>query len=145
MIGSGRFIQNHPDPKKVIAAFSMDSVGMYYYDGVKMEQIGQYRKHGSLWLALALKEAASHAGLWPVFLKGLVDQMTGQMAPVSFMDQGPLVAAGVPALGIAGHEPPAYAAEHYRRWHTLDDNLEAQSASTVGNIGRVVEALIRQL
>ena len=145
MIGSGRYIQNHPDPKNIIAGFSIDNVGRTYYDGVKMEQIGQYRNYGSLWLALALKEAASHAGLWPVVIPGVLDEMTGQMAPVSFMDQGPIVAAGVPALGIAGREPPAYASEHYRLWHDPDDTLEYQSASAVGNIGLVAEALIRQL
>lgn len=145
MIGSGRYIQNHPDVKNIIAGFSMDNVGRTYYDGIKMEQIGQYRNFGSLWLALALKEAASHAGLWPVVIPGVVDQMTGQMAPISFMDQGPLVAAGIPALGIAGREPPEYASEHYRLWHNPGDTLEYQSASTVGNIGLVAEALIRQL
>jgi hypothetical protein len=144
-LGSLRYMQTHADPENIIAGFSMDNVGRSYYDGVKMEQIGQYRKFGALWLALALKEAAGHAGLWPVALPGVVDQMTGQMAPVSFMDQGSLVAAGVPALGIAGREPPEYAAEHYSRWHTPEDNLESQSASTVGNIGLVAEALIRQL
>jgi len=145
MIGSGRYIQNHPNPKNIIAAFSMDNVGRYYYDGVKMEQIGQYRNYGSLWLALALKEAARHADLWPVVIPGVLDEMTGQMAPISFMDQGPIVAAGVPALGIAGRYPPAFAAEHYRLWHDPGDTLETQWASTVGNIGLVGEALIRQL
>lgn len=145
MIGSGRYIQNHPDVKNFIAGFSIDNVGRNYYDGVKMEQIGQYRNYGSLWLALALKEAANHAGLWPVVIPNVVDQMTGQMAPISFMDQGPIIAAGIPALGIAGRQPPASAAEHYRLWHDPDDTLEHQSASTVGNIGLVAEALIRQL
>jgi hypothetical protein len=110
-----------------------------------MELVGQYRRFGSLWLARAFQESATHARLWPVVLPGVVDQITGQMAPVSMMDQGPLVAAGVPSLGIAGHDPPEYAAEQYQRWHTPEDNLEATSASSVGNIGLVAEALIRQL
>ena len=145
MIGSGRYMQSHPDPKNIIAGFSMDNVGRTYYDGVILEQIGQYRNFGALWLALALKQAASHAGLWPVVLPGVVDQMTGQMAPVSMMDQGPIVAAGVPALGIAGRKPIGDLEKHYRLWHDPSDTLEYQSASTVGNIGLVAEALIRQL
>ena len=145
MIGADHYIQNHPDPKNIIAGFSMDNVGRDYYDGVKMEQVGQYRNFGALWLALALQKATEHAGLWPVVIPGMVDEMTGQMAPVSMMDQGPLVAAGVPALGIAGRQPPAHADEHYLRWHDPSDDLESQSASSVGNIGLVSEALIRQL
>ena len=72
MIGTGRYIQTHPDPKNIIAGFSLDNVGRTYYDGVKMEQIGQYRNFGPLWLALALKKAASHAGLWPVRITDVV-------------------------------------------------------------------------
>lgn len=145
MIGSGRYIQNHPNPKNIIAGFSIDNVGRTYYDSVTMEQIGQYRNYGSLWVALTMKEAASHAGLWTVIIPGVVDELTGQMAPVSQMDQGPFVAAGIPALGIAGDYQPIYAAEHYRLWHDPDDSLEFQSASAVGNIGLVAESLIRQL
>lgn len=145
MIGSGRYIQNYPDPKNIIAGISLDNAGRTYYDGIEVAQIGQYRKYGSLWLVLALNEVASYADLWPVFIPGVVDQMTGQMAPVSFTDQGPIVAAGVPALGINGQKPPTALAEHYRLWHDPDDSLEYQSSSTVGNIGLVSEALIRQL
>ena len=57
-------------------------------------------------------ELTLESGLVP-----LLDELTGQMAPVSLMDQGPVVAAGVPALGIAGRYPPAFADEHYRLWH----------------------------
>ena len=107
MIGSGRYVQTHPTPGDIIAAFSLDNVGRSYYDAVNMEQIGQYRKFGPLWLALAAREAARHSGDgWVVNVTALMDQLTGQMAPVSFMDQGPLVAAGVPALGFTGHTPP---------------------------------------
>ncbi len=145
MIGSGRYIQTHPDPKNIIAGFSIDTVGRPYYESVDMKQIGQYRNYGPLWLALVLEQAASRAGLWPVVIPGVVGQMTGQMVPVSFTDQGPIVAAGVPALGIGGRVPAANADEHYRLWHDPDDTIERQSASTLGNIGLVSEAGIRQL
>ena len=145
MIGSRRYVTTHPDPNRIIAGFSLDNVGRSYYDGVKIEQIGQYRGFGALWLALAAKEAARHAGAWEVYTPSLVDQITGQMAPISMMDQGPLVAAGIPALGMAGREPPETAAEHFRLWHSPDDTLAVQSAAVVGEIGRVAEALLRQL
>ncbi len=48
-------------------------------------------------------------------------------------------------LGIAAHVPPERHDEDFDRWHMPGDNLEAQSAATLGHIGRVSEAFIRQL
>jgi hypothetical protein len=145
-LGTGRFIDTHPEPGNIIAGFSLDNLGRPYYDAMSMELNGQYRRFGPLWLALLVREAAGAApGLWRVNLPGLIDQVTGQAAPVSFMDQGALVAGGVPALGLAGHVPPADAEQHYRLWHDPGDTMERQSAAALGQAGLVAEALARQL
>ena len=146
MLGTGRFIETHPDPKNIIAAFTLDNLGKYYYDAMNMETIGQYRRFSPLWLALLARASAGAGdGLWQVNLPPLIDQITGQAAPVSFMDQGPLVAAGVPALGFAGHKPVEKIEEHYAGWHTTEDTMERQSPATLSQSGLVAEALIRQL
>ncbi len=107
MVGSGRYVQTHPNPSNIIAGFSLDNVGRPYYDGVTMELTGQYRKFGPLWLALTVREAALHTGNeWKVNITALLDQITGQMAPISFMDEGPLVAAGIPAVGYRRSRTP---------------------------------------
>lgn len=145
-LGSGRFIQTHPDPEKIIAGFSLDNLGKYYYDAMGMELIGQYRRFGPLWFAMLAKESAgSSSNLWPVKIPGVIDQVTGQAAPVSFMDQGPLIAAGVPALGFTALYPAGFAEEHYQGWHDPSDNMDAQSAESLGQSGLIPEALIRQL
>lgn len=145
-MGTLRFIETHPDPENIIAGFSIDNQGSYYYDAMNVELIGQYRRFAPLWLArLAQESARAGGGLWQVNLPGVVDQITGQAAPVSFMDQGSLIAAGVPALGFTGHVPPEYAEEHYAGWHTPLDSLEKQSAASLGQGGLVAEALVRQL
>ena len=146
MLGSGRYIETHPDRGNIIAAFSLDNLGRYYYDAMNMELIGQYRRFGPLWLAMLAREAARAVdGLWQVNLRSLIDQVTGQAAPVSFMDQGPLVAAGVPALGFTAHVPPEFSEEHYQAWHDPNDNIDSQSAASLGQSGRIAEALVRQL
>ena len=146
MLGTGRFIETHPDPRNIIAAFTLDNLGRSYYDAMNMELIGQYRRFTPLWLALLTRQSADAAGdLWKVNLPSLIDQITGQAAPVSLMDQGPLVSAGVPALGFAAHTPPEVAEEHYRLWHHPDDTMQTQSAESLGQAGLVAEALIRQL
>lgn len=146
MLGTGRFIETHPNPKNIIAAFTLDNLGKYYYDAMNMETIGQYRRFSPLWLALLARESAEAGnGLWQVNLPALIDQITGQAAPVSFMDQGPLVAAGVPALGFAGHKPLEKTEEHYAGWHTPEDTMERQSPATLAQSGLVAEAVVRQL
>ena len=144
MIGSARFIDTHPNTKNIIAGMSLDNLGRDYYEGMNMELIGQYDGYGPIWLALTAREAAKAAGL-DVYLRAPIDQITDQAAPISFMDQGPMVAAGVPALGFASHVPAEYSDLHYHLWHDPDDTLEHQSAESVKQSGLVVEALIRQL
>jgi hypothetical protein len=145
-LGTLRFIETHPNPENIIAGFSIDTQGAYYFDAINMELIGQYRGFAPLWLARLAQESARAGGdLWQVNLPGAVDQITGQAAPVSFMDQGPLIAAGVPALGLTTHVPPEHVEEEFAAWHTPEDALEYQSPVTLRQGGLVAEALIRQL
>lgn len=146
MAGTGRYLWTHPDAEKIIAGFSLDNLGRTYYDGMKIEMIGQYHGYTPAWLPLTVRQAARAGGLWDVRLLGTLDQVTNQAVPVSLMDQGPMVAAGVPALGFAGHEPAEFADLHYRTlWHGAEDTLDYQSAAALGQSGLLVEAAIRQL
>ncbi len=146
MIGTGHYVGTHPSPENIIAGMSLDNLGREYYDGMNMELIGQYGGYGPIWLALAARESARAVGAnWTVNLRAPFDQITDQAAPVSFMDQGPMVAAGIPALGFAGHVPAELSDEHYRLWHDPDDTLDRQSAESLGQSGLIAEALIRQL
>jgi len=146
MIGSGRYVETHPHPENILAGMSLDNLGRKYYDGMNMELIGQYHGYGPIWLALMAREAARAADLdWEVNLRTPMDQVTDQAAPVSFMDQGPIVAAGIPAIGFAGAVPAEFSDLHYHLWHDPDDTLEYQSAEALGQSGLIAEALIRQL
>jgi hypothetical protein len=146
MLGTSRFVSTHPDPRNIVADMSLDNLGRTYYDGMKLELIGQFQGYGPIWLPLTAREAARAAGTkWDVYLRSPFDQVVDQAAPVSMMDQGPMVAAGVPALGFAGREPPEAADLHFHLWHDPDDNLSYQSAEALGQSGLIAEALTRQL
>lgn len=146
MIGSQRYIETHPNTENILAGISLDNLGRDYYKGMNMELIGQYRGYGPIWLALTARESARAADItWDVYLRPLIDQVTDQAAPVSFMDQGPIVAAGIPALGFSGRAPAELSDLHYHLWHDPDDTLEHQSAESLGQSGLIAEALIRQL
>jgi len=69
MIGTGRYIQTHPDTEEILAGISIDNQAREYHDGMSMELIGQYRQYGPIWLALTARQSARLAGnLWPVYI-----------------------------------------------------------------------------
>jgi hypothetical protein len=146
MVGSRRYIQTHPDTENIIAGLSLDNLGRYYYDSMILESVGQFSGYGPIWIALTTREAARAAGnLWEVKLKAPFDQALGQAVPISLTDQGPMVAAGVPALGFGAGYQSDYADEHYRLWHDPDDNMENQTPEALEQSGLISEAWIRQL
>ena len=145
MIGSFHYVRTHPNVDDILAGMSLDNLGHDYYDAMNMELIGQYRNYGPIWMALTLRDAAAAANLWQVNLRSPLDQILDQAGPISFMDQGPMVAAGIPALGMTGHVPPEFAQLHFDLWHRPEDTMEHQSAEALGNAGLVAEAFARQM
>jgi hypothetical protein len=146
MVGSRRYIQTHPDTDNIIAGLSLDNLGRYYYDSMILESVGQSSGYGPIWIALTTREAALAGGnLWEVKLKAPFDQALDQAVPISLTDQGPMVAAGVPALGFGAGYQSEYADEHYRLWHDPDDNMENQTPEALEQSGLISEAWIRQL
>jgi len=102
MLGTRRFLATQPDSDRLTAGLSLDNLGKWFYDGVDLDPRGQFRGYGALWFQLLVRDVAVAVGETPaprVF--GVVDQLLGQAVPISFMDKGPLVAAGVPAVGLA--------------------------------------------
>ena len=146
MVGSKRYVETHPNPQNIIAGISLDNLGKKWSDGMDMSPIGQFRGYGPIWLLLTTQTAARAAGdLWLPQIRSLVDQILNQAVPISFMDQGPLVAAGIPALGFATLYADGTGELVWDTYHTPNDTMEHQSAATLYQSGRISEALLRQL
>jgi hypothetical protein len=146
MLGSLRYVETHPNVENINAGMSLDNLGRYYHDRMNMELVGQFSGYGPIWLALTARDAADAAdGLWQVNLRAPLDQALDQAVPVSMMDQGPMVAAGVPALGFAAGYPPEFSDMNYNLWHDPSDTMDFQTAEALEGSGLVAEALIRQL
>lgn len=146
MLGSQRFIETHPDPEQIIAGISLDNLGRFYYQDMVLEQIGQYEGFAPIWLPLVTREAAQVADTdWEVKLLGPIDQVLNQAITISLTDQGPINAAGVPAIGFGPLSPAEYSDIHYKCWHDPCDNIELQSADSLQQSGVITEAVIRQL
>ena len=146
MLGTRRYIQTHPDTSRIVAGLSLDNLGKKWSNGMDMDPRGQFRGYGRLWLQRAAQESARAAGdLWIPVIRSPVDQALEQAVPVSLMDEGPMVAAGVPALGFATRYAEGTSELTWETYHTPGDTLETQSPDVLRQSGRIAEALIRQL
>jgi hypothetical protein len=146
MLGTRRYISTHPDTGNIIAGISLDNLGNYFYNNLMLAPNGQFRGYGPIWLLITAQEAARAAGdLWVPPIRAPFDQVLNQAVPISFMDQGPVVAAGVPAVGFAGIYPPEYAEQYWESYHSPLDMIDNQSADVLYQSGRIPEALIREL
>jgi hypothetical protein len=151
MLGSRRYVQQHPHLERIIAAVSLDNLGKYFYDGLEMSPIGQYNGYGPAWLLQAARDSAAAAAaagdttIRVPTIRPPFDQVVNQAVPISFMDQGPFVAGGVPAFGLANLKPSEFDDLHFTTFHTPGDTLELQSADSLQAAGRATEALVRQL
>jgi hypothetical protein len=145
MLGTRRFLETRTDGVPLIAGISLDNLGKWFYRGVDLDPRGQFRGYGALWFQLLVRDAAVAVGETPPRVYGVLDQVLGQAVPISLMDEGPLVAAGVPAVGLAGTVPAEFAALHYDTYHSPGDTLDLQAAGPLGHSGRVAEAAVRQV
>ncbi|HEX9680974.1 MAG TPA: M28 family peptidase, partial [Anaerolineales bacterium] len=146
MLGARRFAQMYPDPGAIVAAVSLDNLGKQWSNGLKVETIGQFRGTSPLWLLLAAQSAADAYGeVWAPAIDPPLFQALSQAVPISFMDQGPFVAAGVPALGLATTFPPEAQELHYNSYHNPADTVDLQAAAVLEHSGRAAEALVREL
>ncbi|MBK6326915.1 MAG: M28 family peptidase [Chloroflexi bacterium] len=146
MLGTRHYAAAHPDPDRIIAAFSLDNLGKEFYTGVRLGIQGQLRGVGPLWLQLTAQEAARAAGdLWVPAIVPTYEQVLSQAVPISLWDQGPLVAAGIPAVGFGEICPAEHAEDCWDTYHSELDTLEHQSPATLHQSGRIAEASVRQL
>jgi hypothetical protein len=146
MLGSRRYVDTHGDTAQIIAGVSLDNLGKEFYSGLDIDPRGQFRRYGALWLQLLAQDAARSAGdVWVPQIDTPIDQVLSQAVPISLMDEGPLVARGVPAFGLAGVVPIEHAQRHWDTYHNPHDTLEVQSALPLYHAGRATEALVRQL
>ena len=145
-LGALRFVETHPNRKQIIAGISLDNLGNDFYDGLDIDARGQFRGYGPLWIQRMAQESARSAGdLWIPRIVGPVDQVLSQTVPLSFVDDGPMIGAGIPALNFGGHVSPEYATSYWECYHSPCDAIANQSSTSLYQAGRASEALVRQL
>jgi len=145
MLGARHYLEAHTDRTKIVAAISLDNVGKELYRGMLLHPISQFKGIAPLWLSIAAKDAAVNRGESKPVMYGPIDIALAQSVPVSFTDQGPFIAAGIPAIGISGYVPNKGKAEHWATYHTTGDVTAIQDPETLEEAGRIAESLLGYL
>lgn len=146
MLGTKRFVETHSNHHNIIAGISLDNLGKQYYHGIRMSPVGQFNGYGPVWLQQVVQESSRQGGVeWIPAMKSVIEQMLDQAVPISFMDQGPLVAAGIPAVGFAGAYPDSSKQDVWATYHSERDSITYQSAFTLDQSGKAAEATVRGL
>lgn len=123
---------------KLVAAVELDMVGGAGGTYAVLFPGGQFSGYGSLGLVRTALAAGRAAGV-RVEPPGLDSQLFDRVLQVSYVDQGPFNARGVPAVTY-GTFPQTDAF-----YHTPEDRVETLSASALQVSGRAVEALLTGL
>jgi Peptidase family M28 len=140
MLGAKHFNENHPLSGRVKAAISLDNVGRYNAEGMHIAAMGQKSGYTPLWLAVLTQDTAQKIGVWrPTFLDP-VTQVMERSILLSFTDQGPFLARGIPAFDFGVTTPSGWP-----YYHTPEDTVDKISPGTMGQVGLLTEALVREL
>jgi hypothetical protein len=131
-LGAQHFIENYPDPSRIVAVVNLDSIAG---DGKPRIEIAgdQPRSPTTGLLETAAARIGEQTGSGPGRTSGL-GQLTDLGFPFSFYEQAPLVARGVPAITLtsAGDRPPA----------SFGDAPERLNRTRLAEIGRAAQGLI---
>jgi len=142
MLGARHFAQEYPAPKQIRAAISLDYVGLENPEIVSLHGVGQFRGHVPLWLWLLAEDCVSRVGGQPR-PHSLLKQYTSRAVNISSTDQGPLLSAGIPAIGFGSSRSGSPLSR--KVYHTVMDTSENLRPELFDVFGRAAELLVRSI
>ncbi len=131
-LGAERFVEHYPDPRRVVALVSLDSIAG---NGKPRIEIAgdQPRSPAAGLVETAAARIGEQTGSGPGRTSGL-GQLTDLGFPFSFYEQSPFVGRGVPAITLtaAGDRPPA----------SFGDAPARLNRTRLAEVGRAAQGLI---
>jgi Peptidase family M28 len=131
-LGAERFVEHYPDPRRVVALVSLDSIAGNGKPRIEIAG-GQPRSPAAGLVETAAARIGEQTGSGPGRTSGL-GQLTDLGFPFSFYEQSPFVGRGVPAITLttAGDRPPA----------SFGDAPARLNRTRLAEIGRAAQGLV---
>jgi hypothetical protein len=142
MLGARHFIRTFPDRQGIVAAISIEDLDASEIAALGVDGVGQFRGFAPMWLRELAADAARHEDLATAEVTPFFEWLQRSVL-VSFTDQGPFVAAGVPAIDLGGRT--ADRATQNRIYHLEGDTMDKLRPRSMEIYGRTQERILRAL
>ncbi|MGH2406242.1 MAG: M28 family metallopeptidase [bacterium] len=142
MLGARHFAHTFPGRKSIVAALSIEDLDAGRIDALGLDGIGQFRGFTPMWLRTLGADAARREGL-PVEDATPLSEWLQRSVLVSSTDQGPFLAAGIPAIDLAGRTADRVAQN--RIYHLTGDTMDKMQPRSVEIYGRIQERVLRAI
>jgi hypothetical protein len=121
MLGARHYVESHPERDRLFAAVSLDYVRLEDPEKVYVSGEGQFRGYAPFWLWFLTENCIKKVGGEPQ-IPSPVEHYINQAVDISSTDQGPFVAAGIPAINLGGNKSDSPLARSI--YHTQMDTHE---------------------
>ncbi len=142
MLGARDLAENYPDRNRIAVVLSLDHVAIGDLGAFCLEETGQLNGFTPPWLRQLTREAARAQGLSVIGASGISEYLDRAVL-VSWADQGPFLAEGIPAinLGSESKEPE----RERQAYHSARDTIDNLKPASIRDYGLAAERLVRTL
>jgi hypothetical protein len=141
-LGARDLAFGYPDRNRIAAVLSLDHVGIGDLKGFYLEETGQLNGFTPPWLRSLARNAVETQGL-PVRASSPLQEHYERTWLISWADQGPFLAAGIPAINLSSESTDR--AREKAIYHSAQDSIENIKEASVEKFGLAAERILRTL
>lgn len=142
MLGARDLAENDPDRSRIAAALSLDHVAIGDLGAFCLGETGQFQGFTPPWLR-QLTRIAAEAESIPVLEPYGISENLERAILISWADQGPFLAAGIPAINLGSESRNKLLEREIH--HSAQDTIEKITAESIEKYGRAAERIVRSL
>jgi len=142
MLGARDLARNYPDRSKIVAALSLDGVAVGSLSEITLDTVGQMGGYTPPWLRQISSIAAGAQALAVSEPSGFQEHLERALL-LSWTDQGPLLAVGVPAINLGSESSDRV--RQFTIYHSPQDTIDNLEVSSVDKYGKAAEEIVRTL
>ncbi len=142
MLGAKDLVENYSGRNKIVAALSLDHVSLGDLAGFCLEETGQLAGFTPPWLRQLVQDSIESQNM-PVKAPSGLQEHLERALRISWADQGPFLAAGIPAINLGSTSTNR--ARERDVYHSPQDTVENLRAASIEKYGVTAEHIIRTL
>jgi len=142
MLGAKDLAENYSGRNSIVAVLSLDHVSLGDLAGFCLEETGQLTGFAPPWLRQLVQHAAEANGL-PVKAPSGLQEHIERALHISWADQGPFLAAGIPAINLGSASTDR--AREKAVYHSPLDTVENLKVASIEKYGAAAERIVRTL